>query len=267
MSILYLKIILFSLLQAITEFLPISSSGHLIILHNLFNDSILNNASFDIVLHSGSLLAIIIYFFKDIINIIKNFFNKLLKNTKEIKSDMGFLIIIATIPAGLIGYFFDDIIEGAFRAPHVVAIALIIGSIIFILAEKLYRPNKEIKNISPLDSIFIGVLQCLAFIPGISRSGITISSGMFRGLNRQESARFSFLLAIPVIFGAFIKNIFEINKTNLEIYSLITAFVFCFLFSIISIKILFLLLKKSLGLYVFAIYRIILALIILIFLI
>ena len=263
--IIYLQTILLSLVQAITEFLPISSSGHLIIFHNLLNSELLNNLSFDVALHGGSLLAIIIFFYKDIRIAINDFITNL-KN-KTLNNDLILIIIISIIPAGLIGFFLEETIN-ILRKPVIVAIALIFGSILFILTEKFFKYRKDLSNISISNGIFIGIAQCLAFIPGMSRSGITIVAGMNRGLSRIDAARFSFLLAIPLLLGAFIKKTADVLTSTAQLNSFfILGFLITFIFSLVAIKILMKLLKSKFGLYGFAIYRIIVAIIILLFLI
>ncbi len=260
----YLHTIILAITQALTEFLPVSSSGHLIIIHNLIHYNILNNLSFDVFLHGGSLLAIIIYFFSDIIKIGKNFVVDL-KN-KNFQHDYLLFIIIAILPAVMVGYFLEDFIE-KLREPLIVAGALILGSIIFVLTERFFKASKGLKNLNFKDSIIIGLMQCLAFIPGISRSGITIVGGMHRGLSRRAAAKFSFLMAIPLLLGAFIKKIIDISFLDinyLKIY--ILGFLISFIFSLLAIKVLMKLLKNKYGLYGFAVYRLIIAIMILIFL-
>lgn len=259
----YLNTILLSLVQALTEFLPVSSSGHLIIFHNLLNSELLNSLAFDVALHGGSLLAIIIFFYKDIKVAINNFINNL-KN-KTLKSDLILIIAISIIPAGLIGLFFEDFIDSFLRKPIIVAGALIFGAILFILTERFFKKKKELSNLNIANGIFIGVLQCLAFIPGMSRSGITIVAGMNRGLSRTNAAKFSFLLAIPLLFGAFIKKTADVLTSTAQFnFYFVFGFFMAFIFSLVVIKILMKLLKAKSGLYGFAIYRIILAIVIII---
>ncbi len=261
--IIFLNTILLSLVQAITEFLPVSSSGHLIILHSLLNSEVINNLGFDVVLHGGSLLAIIIFFHKDIKNIISGFVINY-KN-KTLSSDLMSIIAVSIIPAGLIGFFLEDALI-IFRKPIVVAGALIIGAFLFIASEKFFQYKKDLSKIKISDGIFIGLSQCLAFIPGVSRSGITIIAGMNRGLTRVDAARFSFLLSIPLLLGAFIKKIIDILKfhSQFNIY-FVWGFLITFLLSLLVIKILMKLLKNKSALYGFAIYRIIIAIIIIVF--
>lgn len=266
MPLLSIKIIIFSLVQALTEFLPVSSSGHLILLHQIIGDNILNNITFDVALHGGSLLALIIIFFKDIKKITTNSVRCLLDKKNFIKSkDLGFIILIAIIPAGITGYFFEDYIGYIFRSPFMVAIFLILGSIFFVFAQAYSKNRRNINDIGPLDALFVGLMQCLALIPGVSRSGITISSSMMLNISKIDAAKFSFLLAIPIIFGAFIKKIFDVLQSNYDFSILIIGFVFSFIFSVVAIKILLKLLSSKYGLYPFVIYRILLAVAIFIF--
>lgn len=253
---LYVQALILSIVQSLTEFLPVSSSGHLILFHHFLNDSsILNNVSFDVFLHAGSLFAIILYFFKDIKSIIVNLFSKKSKN------NLFIYVIVGIIPAAIVGYLFSDFIN-TLRSNYIVVISLIFGALLFVFAEKFYKNKKDLENINFFDSIFIGTLQCLSLIPGISRSGITISTAMIRGFNRVDSARFSFLMAIPLIFGAFIKQTTDMEisvaQINLYVFGFITSFVFSLFSIFIFIKIL-----KKYKLYVFAYYRIILALMVL----
>lgn len=260
--IIYLQTILLSLVQGITEFLPVSSSGHLIIFHNLLNSDILNNLAFDVALHGGSLLAIFIFFYKDIQIAIINFRNNI-KN-KTLKNDLLLIITISIIPAALIGLFFEDFIDDFLRKPIIVAGALIFGSILFVLTEKFFKKKKELSNINISNGIFIGILQCLAFIPGMSRSGITIVAGMNRGFSRIDAAKFSFLLAVPLLLGAFLKKTADVLTSTAQLnFYFVFGFFMSFIFSLLAIKILMKLLKAKSGLYIFAIYRIILAIIIL----
>ncbi len=264
--IIYLQTILLSLVQGITEFLPVSSSGHLIVFHNLLNADILNNLAFDVALHGGSLLAIIIFFYKDIKIAISDFVNNF-KN-KTLKNDLLLIIVISIIPAGIVGILFEDLIDGFLRKPIIVAGALIFGSILFILTEKFFKYKKDLSNISITNGIFIGFMQCLAFIPGMSRSGITIVAGMNRGLSRTNAAKFSFLLAIPLLLGAFIKKTADVLTSTAQFnFYFVFGFFMAFIFSLLAIKVLMKLLRTKFALYGFAIYRIILAIIIILFLI
>lgn len=185
--------------QGLTEFLPVSSSGHLVIFQHLFGltDTPL---IFDVLVHIGTLVAVFIAFWQDVFEILKKPFSKL-----------TYLIIVGIIPAGLAGYLLAPYFEATFKSLLVVGIGLIFTGVILRVSEKYANKNiglKEEYETSYLDVIFIGLIQALAIIPGISRSGSTISAGLFAGLDRGFAARFSFLLSIPVILGA---GIFELK--------------------------------------------------------
>ncbi len=186
-----LKSILLGIVQGITEFFPVSSTAHLIIVPWFFGwKGEVTTLSFDVALHSGTLLALIIFFFKDWVNMI----------TK--RREIFFFILLATIPAGVAGFFFDDFIENTLRSPVIISISLIVIGIYMYLSELHGRRENTMDNLSILDAIWIGLSQAIALIPGVSRSGVTISTGLFRGMTREASARFSFLMATPIIGGA-----------------------------------------------------------------
>ena len=157
----YIYSIIFGFIQSLTEFLPISSSGHLVIFHKIITDAFLNNLTFDVILHGGTLLAVIIYFWEDVINIIKGFFNSIFR--RNLVSDsyqrLSWLIIIGTIPAAVVGYFFNDLIENYFRDITWVIIMLVVGSILFILSEKYSKKVRDIESMTIADSLLIGLAK------------------------------------------------------------------------------------------------------------
>lgn len=202
-----------STIQGITEFLPISSSGHLILFSKVFNlpDQ---GVDMDIAMHVGSLLAVLLYFIADIKYLIGGSFDAL-----RFKWNDGtkFLLncIVGTIPAIICGFFIKDFLE-YFRSELIVGVNLVLFGIILYVADKRGAKNRSIKDMGLIDALFIGICQVLAFIPGTSRSGITITGGLFLGFKRDESARFSMILSIPAIIGAasitLIKDNFAITK-------------------------------------------------------
>lgn len=214
-----LEAIFLGIVQGLTEFLPISSTGHLTVAGKLMNLVSENNpeqwTAFIAIIQLGTMIAVLIYFWKDLLNIIKDFFNDNLCNRKKYSaqtqnSKLGWLIIIGTIPVVIIGLLFKDVIEGALtKNLYVIAGSLIGLAIILAIAEKTAKFNKEVKDISILDSILIGFAQALALIPGASRSGTTITGGLFVGLNREAAARFSFLLSIPAVLASGLLQLYE----------------------------------------------------------
>lgn len=252
--------IILGLVQGLTEFIPVSSSGHLLIVHEIFG-SAENSLSFDVALHVGTLLALIIYFRKDIYNLIVNIFNK--------NSDgrLARLLIIATLPAVFFGLIFGGYIDDHFRTPLIVAIALALAGVVMLVADKLSKNNKDSAEVSTKQGLIVGFAQVLALIPGVSRSGATITAGLFTGLGRVQAARFSFLLAIPIIAGSalgiLLKSNGDFSTAGVPLaVGMITAFVS----GMFAIKFLLGIIGKV-GLKPFAYYRFAVAILVVIFLV
>lgn len=263
----YVNVIIYGIVQGITEFLPISSSGHLVILHKTLPLDFINEISFDVFLHLASLSAVVYFFRKDIWRIFKGWIGSF-SGEKNNEARLAWLIIIATIPAALAGYFLEDLIENKLRSLNVVILMLVLLALLFIFFEKKSFSQKKFKNISIKDSLIIGLAQVLALIPGTSRSGITIIAGMGRGLKREEAIRFSFLISIPIIFGAFLfkaSAIFNNFNFQNDFLLLILAFLSTFFSAFLAIKYLLRFSEKH-TLIPFAYYRIILALVLLAYL-
>jgi len=246
--------IILSIVQGITEFLPISSSGHLAVLQ-IFWQTPDPSIVFSALLHFGTLGAILIVFYQEIMKILQK------RNWKLIK-----LIVIGTIPAAIFGFFFQPIIEAQFSSLKFIGFSFLITAL-FLILTKFLKINPKYLNIEDLtyfDALIIGIAQTAALFPGISRSGLTISTGLLRKLKPEIAYKFSFLLAVPVILGAFvlqIPNLIQQGQNNYLIY-VIGALV-SLLTGIISLKILEKILKKG-KLYWFSLYLIIISMIILI---
>jgi len=215
MDIPILQAIFLGFVQGITEFLPISSSAHLVLTPWLFGweDP---GLTFDVALHFGTLIAVVGYFWKDWLEIFTNIFKKISNEESGIKQkypqNLLWLIVAATIPGVLAGYFFNKQAESLFREPLLIAAMLAFFGLILILADKRSVKTRNIGDITFKDALVVGLLQSLAIIPGVSRSGITITAGLQQGLSRKEAAKFSFLLSTPIIFGAAVyqaKDIFS----------------------------------------------------------
>ena len=191
--------IFLAIVQGITEWLPISSSGHLVLFQQLFSYN--PGLSFDIALHLASILAVLTYFGKDILLIVKDFVKL---NFKSDNGKLGIYIIIATIPAGIAGVLFQKTFESAFSSLLFLGFAFLFTSVVLLLSSLSVAKKKKV---SLADSIIIGFAQIISIFPGVSRSGITMSAGWFLGLEKREAARFSFLMAVPIILGAFILKI------------------------------------------------------------
>lgn len=263
-----LEIIILGIIQGIAEFLPISSSAHLIIFRDLFGigSYIPNNVafSFDIALHFGTLLAIIVFFYKDFINIIKK---GVTKGLKDQDGKILWYLVIATIPAALVGFLFEDLVEVYVRSNFIlIALALMMMGIIIYLVDKKRPLKKDLQNISLKEAFLIGCAQILALIPGFSRSGTTIAAGRFFKLDRESAAKFSFYLSAPVVAGATLIKLFD-SKTIYLIKTYLSIFIIGILVSFITglLCIAFLLkyLKKH-DFKIFMWYRLILGIIIII---
>lgn len=204
------------IVQGVTEVLPISSSGHLVLIPWLwgFEDP---GLSFDVALHIGTLLAIIVYFRKDWIHIIQGFLSGIQnKQFKTAEERLPLFIVLATIPGILAGYFLNNFAEDLFRNPYLIAMMLIFFGYVLILAEKLDSQKKKLEKLTAKSSLISGIAQAIAIIPGVSRSGITISAGMFQGFTREAAARFSFLISAPIILGA---GTFQMRKMPITDFS------------------------------------------------
>lgn len=223
-----LQAIFLGIIQGVTEFLPISSSGHLIIAPWLFNFTD-PGLSFDVALHLGTLIAIVLYFWKDWIIILNLAFRRIRRQTtnddKVYQRNILWLIIIATIPGAAIGYLFEKQAETVFRNPPLIALSLVLAGVFLFWADKRNKSRKDLGNMTKKDALLIGVSQAVAVIPGISRSGATITAGLFLGLDRVSAARFSFLMSAPIIFGAIILKFgdFLKNAGIIELVGVIAA--------------------------------------------
>ena len=198
----WLQVVVLSVVQGLTEFLPVSSSGHLAIASRLFfaDDA---GASFTAVTQLGTELAVLVYFARDIGRIVKAWFGGLFAAARR-NADywLGWYVIIGTIPIGVFGLLFKDEIRTGARNLWLIAIALIVFSAVIAAAEYFGRQTRHVEQLTWRDSVTVGLAQCLALVPGVSRSGATISAGLFLGLDRETAARFGFLLAIPAVFAS-----------------------------------------------------------------
>jgi undecaprenyl-diphosphatase len=264
-----LSSILLGVIQGLTEFLPISSSGHLIIFHDILNWQPADNMAFDVFLHWGTLLALVLFFYKDIIRYLKAFLKSLEKwNLKnDLDQRISWLILISMIPAVIAGLFLDGILDWYFRNIISVAVFLIVVGLIFLIVEKYSAQSKDLSSLNWKKSLILGLAQALALIPGISRSGATISAGLALNINREQSARFSFLMSIPIIFAAGIKKAWDLRDISLGV-SDFTAYILGFIAAVIVgylvVKFLLNYLKNH-SLNIFAYYRIILGIVIIIY--
>lgn len=198
----WMQVIVLSVLQGLTEFLPVSSSGHLAIASRVFFDEDAG-ASFTAVSQLGTEAAVLVYFARDIVRIVKAWFMGLVVAAhRTVDYWLGWWVIIGSIPIGVVGLLFKDEIRTGARNLWLVATALIVFSLVIAAAEHFGRQTRHIEQLTWKDSVVVGLAQCLALVPGVSRSGATISAGLYLGLDRELAARFGFLLAIPAVFAS-----------------------------------------------------------------
>lgn len=199
-----LQAIILGLVQGLTEFLPVSSSGHLVLFQKIFEKAgglTANVVSFDVAVHIATLLAVISVMKDDIIAILKKPLCKL-----------TYLIVVGSIPTAILGFLFKDIIEQLFKSGKTLGFEFIVTGLVLWLAENINTKNKGIREMSYFDAAFIGTAQGLAILPAVSRSGLTLAGGLVRGLNREFAIKFSFLMSIPAILGAALPDIYHLVK-------------------------------------------------------
>ncbi len=259
-----IEILILAVTQALTEFLPVSSSGHLLALDEVAG--IDSSLAIDVMLHVGTLLALVIYFWPKLFEIAKN-----VLSGRDYK--LFTLLVISTIPAAVVGFLFNDFFSEDVRHVEVVIVMLVLVGLLFIASDRLFPPKfpqkkgKEIKlsQISKKTALIVGVAQAAALIPGTSRSGITILAGRSQGLDNRNAAEYSFLIGVPVIFGASVQTLLDdearaavTDDLALTVVGILTA-------AIVGLGVVHWLLKylKSHGLAIFGYYRIALALVLL----
>ncbi len=250
--------IFLGIVQGLTELLPISSSAHLIIIPWMFNWSDLSD-SFEVALHFGTLLAIGLFFFKDWIEMIKGGYRLVVKKEKSVPGRMFWYIVFATIPSGIIGFLLDHYLEDALRKPIIIAVSLIVMGIILYYVDKNCESKIKYSKMGPKETFLIGLSQALAFIPGVSRSGVTMTTARLLKVKRQAAARYSFMLSAPIVLAA---TIFKLPSFQFSL-AFFLGVLASFIVGYMVIKFLLQYLQKG-SFKVFAIYRVIFGLIIII---
>lgn len=256
-----LKAIILGIIQGVAEFLPISSSAHLILFPYLFGWEE-SGLAFDVALHFGTMMAVLAIFFKDWWNLFIGAIKDIKDKKKSTNGRMFWYLIIATVPAALTGLLLDDVIENIIRNKiWIIALALaIMGLLIYIgdkWASKHYKKETKFEDISLKQALIVGIFQAFAVIPGFSRSGTTILAGRLQGISKEAITKFTFLLSVPVICGATILKIGDLAFTKEVIVGIISSFAM----GVISIKFLLSYIKKH-DFSIFAFYRVIFALIV-----
>lgn len=260
-----IQAIIMGIVQGLTEFLPVSSSAHLVLTPELLGAK--SSLAFDTLLHAGTLVAVIGYFWKDITSMIKSFVSSLLdiprgKFKEELTEDpykrLAWLVVVGTIPAGLMGVLFKSEFEAFFDSVTMVGFFLLVTGVILWSSEWITKKNsdkksKDIKEVSFTNSLVIGVFQGFAIAPGISRSGSTIAAGLFSGLERKLAARYSFLLSIPAILGATLIQVKDIVTFDANTEVLVLGFLAAVISSYLAVKFMMGYIQKH-SLNIFAIY-------------
>lgn len=253
-----LNFILLGILQGLTEFLPISSSGHLILARHFFNLTTPYPLAVDAILQLGTIVAVYIYFAPELWQLIKDFFHN--------KRTLAWAILLGTVPALIVGLLAEKYIDAYLRSPVIVAWVLIIGAVLFMITEKYFAKGKQdVTKINVKQGLWVGIAQCLAFIPGFSRSGATIMAGMVQNFSREAAARFSFYLSIPIITISGAKKLIDVFQYGLPMevgLELTIGTLLSFVVGLISIHFLLTFLKKH-SLNLFAGYRIVVGILVL----
>lgn len=262
-----IKYIILGIVQGFTEPLPISSSGHVFILKNLMNINTYD-LNFEIVVNAGSLIAILIIYYKDIKELIINFF-KFIK-TKEVKYESDFkycwLIVLGVIPVGIVGVLFKDNIEAYLNNLKIVGISFIITAIFLFLVKNI-KGKKDDENLTWKDALFVGLIQIISVIPGISRSGSTLIAALFRDIKRVPALKYSFMLYIPISLGTMIlgvKDLLEMPNLNELILPYSLGFIAAFIVSYFTLRWFIKAVQKGKLIY-FSIYCLIIGLLVILF--
>jgi undecaprenyl-diphosphatase len=247
------------LVQGLTEFLPVSSTAHLILVSDVLKlDPEKFGLTFDVALHLGTALAVLLYFAGTWIG--------LLADVLRGRWRLPLVVVVGTVPAAIAGVLFESAVSSSLRGGAVIAGGLLVGSAIFVIAERVGTHRRRLDRLTLVDAVVIGVAQAIALIPGISRSGITISAGLLRGVERADATRFAFLLATPVILGAGVKTLLDARKlagltAQLDVVAI--GFAVSFLSGLAAVAFMVRYLRGH-SLTIFAVYRVALAVVILI---
>jgi len=249
-----LAAVLLGLVQGLTEFLPVSSTAHLILVSEALKlDPEKFGLSFDVALHLGTALAVLLYFAGTWIG--------LFVDVVRGRWRLPLAIVVGTVPAAIAGVLWESAVSTTFRSALYIVIGLLVGSAIFVLAERMSARRRRIERVGLMDAVLIGAAQAIALLPGISRSGITISAGLFRGLERGDSTRFAFLLATPIILGAGAKTLLDARKLSgltAEMDIVAIGFAVSFLSGLAAVAFMVRYLRTH-SLNVFVVYRLLLA--------
>ena len=266
-----LKAAILGIVQGLTEFLPVSSTGHLVLLEeglDVSQDKF--GLTFDAAIHLGTLLAILVYFWTTVVRLLKGWLGSIRARRWDCDADarLVWLIVIGTVPAALIGFFFENTVEEKLRDPAWVATMLILFSGALVLAEVWGKKRLQASQLGAPGALLVGLAQAVALIPGVSRSGITMSAGMLAKLDRQQAAVFAFLLSGPIVAGAGLKKVYDVLKEAREgllgredLLFFVVGFVLATITGYLTIRFFLAYLQRH-SLYPFVVYRVALGVIV-----
>ncbi|MDH4197395.1 MAG: undecaprenyl-diphosphatase UppP [Candidatus Aminicenantes bacterium] len=247
--------------QGLTEFLPVSSSGHLVILHDVLGFDAFDNVLFDVVMHLATLAVLVVVFRREISRLFSGFWASLVHPAwkDDFEQRLPWLILAGSVPVAVTGFLFDTVIERTLRTLPVVAGALVLVGCLFIVAERFATQRRKMTSATWKDALAVGLAQAISLVPGVSRSGLTIVAGLGRGMKRDEAARFSFLLSVPAVLGAGLKKVLEVGDwSQADLVALGLGFAAAFVSGTIAIRSFLRFLGRH-PLHVFAGYRFLLA--------
>lgn len=214
----FIEPVIFGAVQGLAEFLPISSSGHLLLLHSVTHFSVGSDLTFDVALHLGTLMALIVFFWRDLLRILSAWLRSFTHwNVRtDVNQRLGWLLVIASVPGALAGVLLESKAETVFRAPALTAIVLIAAGVLLWAADRFIVQRDGMEALGWKQALYLGLAQAVAIVPGISRSGATIALGRALKMTREAAARFSFLMSAPIIAGAVAKKMFELRPEALS---------------------------------------------------
>ena len=267
-----IQALVMGIVQGLTEFLPVSSSGHLIVVPYLFGwtDPFITSLEFSVMLHMGTLLALLVYFWPDWVRLVPAGLATIRDRSFRDDEDrrLAWLLVAATLPAAIVGFLLNDVIESSFRSVGLVAVTLVLGGLILLVADRFGAKSRSVDDVTFPIAVGIGIAQALALIPGISRSGISISAARMVGMDRESAARFAFLMATPITAGA---GLFEVRKllageggVAVEAAPLLVGLVAAAISGLAAIRFMLTFLRRQ-SLDVFVWYRFALAAVVLVF--
>jgi undecaprenyl-diphosphatase len=226
--------LILGIVQGLTEFMPISSSGHLILIPWLFK-WLYFGKTFDVALHLGTFLGVVVYYRSTLSKLFRAWALTIARKDSNVNPEgrLAWLLIVSTIPGAVAGFLFEETIEEKLSSPVIIALMLVVAGVVLFVAERAGRKRKDIVQVEMLDAVIIGISQAAALIPGVSRSGATISTGLFLGFDRKTSAEYSFLLSVPIIGGAAMYKAVRLLKTGIP-FELVAPFAFGLLAAAIS---------------------------------